>query len=103
MINVQDAVRFGVSDDGYLRVLSLRRCTERVPLSMVETVHAACWRRFVACCGPGVVAAEVAKVNKVGQLPTACRGQWLDSDALDVPYIAQLAFNKLGRLAARQL
>ena len=44
MIIVQDAVRFGVSGDGYLRVLSPRRCTERVPSSEGRN----CTRRLLA-------------------------------------------------------
>ena len=50
-----------------------------------------------------MVVANVAKVKEAGHLLRACRGQWFDGNALDLPRIAQRAFNKLGRLTARQL
>jgi len=90
MIVVQDAVLFGV--------------TQSAPsLLKVETVRATFWRGFLARCGPGFIAANVAKVKEAGHLPRAHQGQWFDGNVLDLPRIAQRAFNELGRLTARQL
>jgi len=73
-IVILNAVLFGVGGVGYLRVLHRAVAQSACSLPKVETVHATCWCRCAACCGPGVVTLYVAKVKKAGHLPTACWG-----------------------------